>query len=102
MRPSDDLAGLREFYREQLLGDIIPWWMEHAIDREHGGILTFIEDDGTVASTDKYTWSQLRALYIFSALYNRVEPREEWLEVARGIYDYVAAHGRNEEGDWNY
>ncbi|MFW6155987.1 MAG: AGE family epimerase/isomerase [Armatimonadota bacterium] len=102
MRPSEDLAGLRDFYREQLLDDIIPWWMEHAIDREHGGILTFIEDDGSVASTDRYMWSQLRALYIFSRLSTRVEPREEWLEVARGIYDYVTAHGRDDEGRWHY
>ena len=102
MRPSEDLRTLRDFYSEQLLGDIVPWWTEHAIDRENGGILAFIEDDGTVASTDKYMWSQLRALYTFSALYNRIEQRDEWLEIARNIYDYVAAHGRNEDGDWNY
>ncbi len=102
MRPSDDLAGLRDFYREQLLEDIVPWWMEHAIDREKGGILTFIEDDGSVASTDKYMWSQLRALYIFSRLYTHVEQRDAWLDVARGIYDFVSEHGRNESGEWNY
>jgi N-acylglucosamine 2-epimerase len=102
MRPSEDLKDLRDFYRQQLLDDIVPWWTEHAIDRENGGICTFIEDDGTVASTDKYMWSQLRALYMFSALYNRIEQRDEWLDIARNIYEYVAAHGRNEEGDWNY
>ncbi len=102
MRPSTDLARLRDFYIDQLLGDIVPWWMEHAIDREHGGICSFIEDDGTVVSTDKYMWSQLRALYTWSLLYNRIEPRPEWLEVARGIFEFVAAHGRNAEGDWNY
>ncbi|HCA46415.1 MAG TPA: hypothetical protein DEP45_03355 [Armatimonadetes bacterium] len=102
MRPSYDLSHLRDFYREQLLEDIVPWWMTHAVDREHGGLNTFIEDDGTVASTDKYMWSQLRALYIFSALYTRVSPRPEWLKVARGIYDFVAAHGRDAEGRWNY
>lgn len=102
MRPSQDLEALRRFYLDQLLGDIIPWWMEHAIDREHGGICTFIEDDGTVVSTDKYMWSQLRALYLWSLLYNRIEPREEWIEVARGIFDFVARYGRDEQGDWNY
>jgi len=102
MRPSTDLARLRDFYLDRLLGDIVPWWMEHAIDREHGGMCTFIEDDGTVVSTDKYMWSQLRALYTWSLLYNRIDPRPEWLEVARGIFDFVAAHGRNADGDWNY
>ncbi len=102
MRPSLDVEQLREFYRDQLLDDIVPWWMEHAIDREHGGICTFIEDDGTVVSTDKYMWSQLRALYIWSALYNRIDERPEWLDVARNIYDFVARFGRNADGDWNY
>ena len=102
MRPSSDMHALREFYRDELLDDIVPWWMEHAVDREHGGIFNFIEDDGTVVSTDKYMWSQLRALYTWSALYNRVGQRPEWMEVAWSIYDFVFAHGRDLEGRWNY
>ncbi|MGC9317748.1 MAG: AGE family epimerase/isomerase [Armatimonadota bacterium] len=102
MRPSSDLHRLHEFYRDQLLDDIVPWWMEHAIDWENGGICTFIEDDGTVASTDKYMWSQLRALYVWSALHNRIDERPEWLDVARNVYDFVLEHGRDEQGRWNY
>ncbi len=102
MRPSSDLLALREFYREQLLGDIVPWWMKHAIDRDSGGICQFIEDDGTVVSRDKYMWTQLRSLYTWSALCNRIEQRDEWLDVARGIFDFAVAHGRDSSGDWNY
>ena len=102
MRPSSDFAALQNLYRDELLGNIIPWWMDHAIDWEHGGICTFIEDDGTVVSTDKYMWSQLRALYVWSALCNMIEPRDEWLEVATNIYEFVLPHGRDEEGRWVY
>ena len=42
-------------------------------------------------STDKYMWSQLRAIWTFAALYNRIEPRQEWLDVARHIYEFVQA-----------
>ena len=62
MKPSQDLSELLSFYEAELLDNVIPWWMEHAIDWENGGILQFIEDDGTVVSQDKYLWSQLRAL----------------------------------------
>ncbi len=102
MGASSDLGRLRDFYLDQLLDDIIPWWMEHAIDWGNGGICTFLQDDGGLVSTDKYMWSQLRALYTWSALYNRIDPRPEWLDVARNIFDFVAAHGRDDQGRWNY
>ncbi len=102
MKPSGDFAKLQSLYRDELLGNIVPWWMEHAIDWENGGICNFIEDDGTVVSTDKYMWSQLRALFTWSALHNRVEPREEWLEVARNICDFILPYGRDDEGRWVY
>lgn len=87
-------------YRVELLERVVPFWLEHAIDRQHGGILTCIAADGTVLSSDKYLWSQLRAIWTFSALYNRIERRPEWLDVARHIYDFVRQHGRDEQGRW--
>jgi len=96
VRFSDLLA----IYRAELLERTIPFWMTHAIDREYGGILTCIADDGQGISTDKYMWSQLRAIWTFSALYNRIEPRPDWLAIARGIFDFAARYGRDEAGRW--
>ncbi len=93
-------ADLSAIYRAELLERVIPFWMKHAIDRERGGILTCISDEGRVLSQDRYMWSQLRAIWTFSALYNKVEPRPEWLEVARTIYQFARHHGRDEEGRW--
>jgi len=100
MKPSENLKKLLSFYESELLDNVIPWWMEHGVDRRHGGILQCIEDDGTVINTDKYMWSQLRALYIFSALYNRIGKRHEWLDVAENIFEFVLPNGRDEEGCW--
>lgn len=94
------LPDLLAIYRDELLERTIPFWMQHAIDGERGGILTCIGDDGQIISTDKYMWSQLRAIWTFSALYNRIEPRPEWLDVANRIFDFAAKHGRDEEGRW--
>ena len=91
---------LLAIYRAELLERVVPFWLEHAVDWQHGGLLTCIADDGTVLSTDKYLWSQLRAIWTFSALYNRIEPRQEWLDVARHIYDFVRRYGRDEQGRW--
>jgi N-acylglucosamine 2-epimerase len=91
---------LLAIYRTELLERVVPFWLQHAIDREQGGILTCISDQGEVLSTDKYMWSQLRAVWTFSALYNHIEPRPEWLETARQIYTFARDHGRDDAGRW--
>ncbi len=102
MRIEARFVDLLAIYRAELLERVVPFWLEHAIDWQHGGILTCIADDGTVLSTDKYLWSQLRAIWTFSALYNRIERRPEWLDVARHIYDFARQHGRDEQGRWAF
>ena len=91
---------LLAIYRDELLERTIPFWLKHAIDWGNGGICSCISDEGVVLSTDKYMWSQLRAIWTFAALYNRVEPRQEWLDVARHIYEFVRRHGRDDQGRW--
>jgi N-acylglucosamine 2-epimerase len=91
---------LLALYRAELLERVVPFWLNHAIDWDKGGILTCISDEGRVQSEDKYMWSQLRAMWTFSALYNKIEPRAEWLDVARHIFDFVRRHGRDEHGQW--
>jgi N-acylglucosamine 2-epimerase len=86
-------------YRKELLENIIPFWTEHAIDRD-GGINTCIHDDGTLISRDRWSWSQWRALWVFSKLFTSIEPREEWLEIAHGIYHQITSHGPLKNGHW--
>jgi len=35
--PAPDLAGPRDFYRRKLVEDAAPFWLEHGLDRVHGG-----------------------------------------------------------------
>ena len=100
MNTPEKLRNLLDFYRSELLDNIIPWWMEHAIDWDNGGIYQFIENDGTVVSEDKYLWSQLRALYMWSALYNRVGKRHAWQQVAAHVYEFIMRDGREAQGHW--
>ena len=100
MRIDARFADLLAIYRAELLERTIPFWMKHAIDWDHGGILTCISDEGQVLSTDKYMWSQLRAIWTFSALYNHIEARQEWLDVARHIFEFAKRYGRDKDGRW--
>lgn len=100
MRINPRFVDLLAIYRTELLERVVPFWLEYAIDWPNGGILTCISDEGQVLSSDKYMWSQLRAIWTFSALYNKIEPKPEWLDVARHIFDFVKTCGRDEQGQW--
>jgi len=45
-------------------------------------------------------WSQVRAVWTFSAAYNRVRQEPEWLKIAKCICDFALRHGRDDEGCW--
>ncbi len=97
-----DLKNLHQRYRGLLLDDVVPFWFCHGIDRTHGGVLTCMNDDGTLVSGDKFIWSQARSVWTFSALYNRVEKRPEFLEAAENSIRFLLAHGRDKNGRWVY
>lgn len=75
--------------RDRLLNDILPFWMEHGIDRECGGILTFLDREGKVYGYDKNVWFVGRALYTFSVVYNTVSRDQRYLDVARHMYEFL-------------
>lgn len=76
-------------FREDLQTDILPFWLNHAIDRENGGIYTQLDKKGKIYGTDKSVWFQGRALWVFSKAYNLIEKRPEYLEAARLIYEFI-------------
>ena len=64
------LDELAVFYREHLTRVILPFWLDRGIDRTHGGFYTCFENSGArLRSTDKYTWSQGRFLWVVSRLW---------------------------------
>ena len=67
--PSQNIIQLRDFLKGHLLENIVPFWTNHAVD-PLGGINTCIRDDGSIVSRDKWLWSQWRAVWVFSKLYN--------------------------------
>lgn len=95
-----NLTELQSFLQAHLVNDIIPFWTRHAVDDKNGGLFTCINDDGTLQSREKYIWSQARGLWTFSALYRRIEQREEWLDVAHGLFRFLQHCGRDTDNCW--
>ena len=95
---TENITRLIELYRSTLLENVIPFWLNHAIDRQHGGFLNCLDRTGTVYNTDKAMWIQSRAVWTFSKLYNEVDRRPEWLDAARQGYEFVRRYGFDSDG----
>lgn len=82
MLTTSDFKRLAEQYRSELLDRVMPFWMSHSIDKDFGGYFTCLLRDGTVYDTDKFIWLQCREVWMLATLYNKVEPRKQWLDAA--------------------
>ncbi|MBQ3554209.1 MAG: AGE family epimerase/isomerase [Clostridia bacterium] len=75
--------------RDYLIKDVLPFWLNNAIDEEFGGIFTQLDREGNIYGEEKSVWFQGRALYIFSMAYNCVEKNEAYLAAAKKIYEFL-------------
>jgi N-acylglucosamine 2-epimerase len=95
---ADRARQLHEHYRSALFDDLVPWWIEHSIDREHGGYFTRLERDGRPYSGDKDMWMTGRQIWMFSHLYNTHEANSQWLDIARHGASFLLEHAFLENG----
>lgn len=61
----DDLKQLKEQYKEELLNNVLPFWIQHSQDKECGGYFTCLDQFGKVFDTDKFIWLQGREVGCF-------------------------------------
>jgi N-acylglucosamine 2-epimerase len=97
-----DTKGLEQLYKNELIENVIPFWERHSPDREHGGYFTCLNRDGSVFDTDKFIWLQGRQVWMFSKLFNEVERRPEWLDMATGGARFLSRHGHDGSFNWYF
>ena len=95
---SDRIDELIAVYRDGLLNDTLPFWINHSVDSLHGGFMFCLDRDGSVIDTDKGMWQQGRFTWLLATLYNTVQKRERWLELAAHGVDYIRRHGFDDDG----
>ena len=89
-------------YHDNLINDIVPFWLKNSADKEYGGYFSCLDREGRVFDTDKFIWLQCRQLWCFSMLHNEVESKQEWLDFALQGADFLTNHGRDKEGNWYF
>lgn len=94
----DNLEKYIAVYKEDLLHNIIPFWEKYGVDKECGGFLSCLDRDGSILDTDKGLWQMGRFTWVYATLYNEVENKPEWLELALHGIDFINKYGFDTDG----
>lgn len=94
----DNLEKYIAVYKEDLLHNIIPFWEKYGVDKEYGGFLSCLDRDGSILDTDKGLWQMGRFTWVYATLYNEVENKPEWLELALHGIDFINKYGFDTDG----
>ena len=97
-----DINKLKQQYKNELLENVVPFWLNKSQDKEFGGYFTCLRGNGDVFDTDKFIWLQARQVWMFSMLYNRVEKRQEWLDCALQGAEFLKKHGHDGQYNWYF
>ncbi len=85
-------------YRDDLMNDILPFWLQYGLDEENGGFYTCVNRDGSLMDTTKSVWFQGRAGFTFSYAYNKIEKNPSWLAASKSAIDFIEKHCFDADG----
>ncbi len=87
--PKQYLQEWADRYKEDLTGDIMPFWLRHGWDQTHGGVYTCLNRDGSIMDTTKSVWFQGRFAFSCAFAYNNIEKNPQWLQAAKTTLDFI-------------
>lgn len=87
-----------ELYKEDMMNNIMPFWMKYGLDTQNGGIYTCVGRDGQLLDTTKSVWFQGRFAFTCCFAYNNIEPCQQWLDAAKSTLDFIEAHCFDTDG----
>jgi N-acylglucosamine 2-epimerase len=102
----DDVASrilnYSEIYHQELVNNVLPFWLQHSKDEVNGGYFTCLDQQGKVYDTDKFMWLQGREVWCFSTMYRLVEQHPAWKEMALHGASFMKKFGRDAQGNWYF
>lgn len=95
------------FYQNELVQNILGFWLPRCVDTEYGGFLNCFDNRGEkLVSYDKYAWSQGRFVWLFARLAVTPAPlfsgaqRQKFLVLAEHGASFLMQHCLIGENDW--
>lgn len=85
-------------YKNDLVNNILPFWLKYGLDKKNGGIYTCLDREGKLMDTTKSVWFQGRFGYIAAMAYHQIEERPEWLEASKSCIDFIDQYCFDSDG----
>lgn len=92
------LDEVRKRYYDELVDDVLPFWLKYGMDPVNGGIYTGLDRDGSLIESDKSVWFQGRALWTFCTAYEKVGRKQEYLDAATSLVHFLEDHCFDSDG----
>ncbi|MBE6268387.1 MAG: N-acylglucosamine 2-epimerase [Bacteroidales bacterium] len=92
------LSEWRDSYRNDLVNNIMPFWMRNGLDLVNGGVYTCLDRDGSLIDSTKSVWFQGRFAFVCSFAYNNVDKNPEWLAAAKSTIEFIEDHCFDTDG----
>ena len=92
------LDEVRKRYYDELVNDVLPFWLKYGMDPANGGIYTGLDRDGSLIESDKSVWFQGRALWTFCTAYEKVGRKQEYLDAATSLVHFLEDHCFDSDG----
>ncbi len=89
---------LSQTFLDELVYNTLQFWTSHFVDKQYGGFTTYLDRRGSLLSTDKPMWAQCRTAWLFSRLFNVLEKRGEWIDLAKHGIDFIKQYGFDKDG----
>ncbi|MAG56970.1 MAG: N-acylglucosamine 2-epimerase [Planctomycetes bacterium] len=96
--PAQRIDELRKTYEGALLENVLPFWIRHSPDHEHGGFFSSLDRDGRVLDPDKAMWVQGRFSWLLATLCLEMGAEENWRRLALHGITFLREHGFDQDG----
>ena len=94
---NEKLQKLYDLAVDELTNNILPWWIEHDVDEEHGGFYGAVTNDNApVPHATRFITLNARLVWTFSAAY-RVMGNPEYKKMADRAYNYFIKYFWDDE-----
>ncbi len=84
--------------KTELLTNIMPFWIKNGWDRQHGGVYTCLDRDGSLMDTTKSVWFQGRFGWMCASAYNHVKKDATWLKASKSCCEFLEKHCFDKDG----
>ena len=91
-----------EQYKKELFESVVPFWLNHSLDKECGGTYSCLDRDGMVYDSKKYIWTVGRSVWMFSRLYRDCGSKEEYLQAAKLGVEFLEKYAVDEKGRYYF